>query len=234
MTMNDKTNYRMWLAIAAAILAVSAGVIFWYMNPFDSQTISAEEAIKQGCQKVELSGSFDALMVITNRIDGVQAGDSSVTTLRVDGEDYHGVYTFDGESDSGEYMRVDGESYWRDPLGDWTISQAPFAPSFFPQCENLTAFKELGEGETQAGAETDRYSAAEEAYTTTGFGDDGTAEYMKIHEYWIDDDGEIVQHKNELSIKGTVGGVEQIWTSETLYTFTGFNEPNEIMAPKAK
>ena len=39
-----------------------------------------------------------------------------------------------------------------------TLNQ--YATSFFPQCEDLTAFKELGGGRTQDGADASKYSAA--------------------------------------------------------------------------
>ena len=117
-----------------------------------NQRVDAAVAVKGACDKIELSGSYDALLIVQERINGVLQEEQLLFNINVSGDDYYAQIASTSDSSTGELVRVDGVSYLKDAGSDeWVQAEADFA-DMFPACTKLGTISDLGEADIQDGA----------------------------------------------------------------------------------
>ena len=226
------TRLRTIIAVGAFMLAGVVGLALWFGVSVADRSPNAQAAVKAGCDKVELAGSFDAQSVVTTRKDGEIEGKTRLLALRYSGNDYHGIETVVGEEGiRTEFIRLDGVSYWKSKGEGWIIFPEGAFGDFFPACDKLQSISALGEDSLDDGTKANRFSAKDEPLTSH-LTTDSTQVHSNRFEYWVGDDGGFVRHKREIILEATQNGVTERWVTEMLYTFSGFGDPNVITPPE--
>ena len=206
--------------------------------------VSAQEAVANACNQLELPGSYDADLIVNISEQGIFEADGYVehrsehemsyelyANLRVDGKDYHGIWTDGSYPDAPPYemLSLDGVVYEKEGP-EWSVYEHETGePSgLIPKCADMTDFIDLGKEEVGEVTAT-RYAAAPLLLRKPMVKEE-------LHEFWLDGDNVLVQYR--ITHKGqslvTQQG-ERIYEGEitnvSLYVFSGFGEANEISAP---
>ena len=219
--------------MVAVVVAVGTGVGLWLIGPLGDAPVDAAAAVEAGCEKVELSGSYDAFITVTYRGGGVDLAPTSLYEVRVNGDDYHMTAGFEGEEETVKFVRVDGASYEHNPQGEWVRMDDSGLSDLLPACGKLINITNQGKATLADGSKTTRYSA-ERPQQAGVHTDDYSETARHLFDYWIDDNGQFVQHKREIIVDTTIEGESSRMVVEHLYTFSGFGEENVITAPMVK
>ena len=189
--------------------------------------VNAKEAVMTACERIHDSESYD-MTVHTIGVGDVPEPAELMEDMQVSGEDYYVISkTPNGES-IGEYLRVEGVAYHRQPEAGWEIDEDGGGRGF-PACDDLIRFKHLGEATTRAGTVAEHYSARPDWVTVARAmaHADGVA-FERDFEYWVDEKGDLLQYKQTTYAQDPGGGEEVEFTVTSWWTFSGLGEPNEM------
>ena len=229
-------RYRTMIVASAVALVAISGLIYWMLGSPESQRVDAAVAVKGACDKIELSGAYDAFLIVQERINGALQDEQLLFNINVSGDDYYAQIASTADSSTGELMRVAGVNYLKDAgIEEWVVVESDFA-DIFPACTKLGTISDLGETDIQDEVKADHYFATSTpTFLSTGReGDEEFAKHEELYEFWVSTDGQLVQHKREVISTETVNGEELRISLEHLFTFSGFGEPNAITAPIVK
>ncbi len=156
---------------------------------------------------------------------------SMVAEMRVSGQNYHLVATFD-DGAVGEVIRIDETVYIRDGTEPWEMesrrSDIPFPLSRDAICPDLTNYTELGQEVLDDGTRVRRFAASTAARAVDG-GRVSSAPTTEDWELWIDPTGRLVQATTSSTLLPTEGDPRV--RHGQVVEFSGIGEANVITAP---
>ena len=147
-------NREFWLkrlaVVAAIVLTAIGGVGLWNSVSDDSSTTAAA-AVKEACNKIELSGSYDAAVVGRTRENGVVIEGPDLYVMEFNGDDLHSIAQVKTGTGPREWKVVDREYYFRNSKGWFLNVGLEFTP-IIPNCSKLSNMEDQGEETSDDGA----------------------------------------------------------------------------------
>ena len=247
------SNVKMDGGLVILILALSgvaiAGALWWVLVR-STQQVSAQEIVRSACDDMEQVTSYDATAKMTGTQDGVAWGDTLTVSVSVSGDDYHLTITAVSDRATSEYIRVGGVSYTRQSVygPEWQVSDVPFGDidtvslglGDNPICPEVRGFRDVGEEEVNGKDVihyTDKAEGSAVGQPDSGPFDDVDESFRgiletKTNNFWIDGDGQIVQHEQNANyLYHLEGQGRQESTTRSVTVFSGIGEANTITVP---
>ena len=242
------TRGRILFALLAAIAVVMAGIV-WGLTSEEGPSASAQAVVRNACDQVEGSGSFDIRATVTAPTWGHDPTGTGEETwelnVRVSGEDFHMTATMNANA-TLEVIGLDGVTYGREPGGEWKtqdIIQLPYVHSLlgFNKSEGSVICPELGPvarvREGMLGSVPTRRFRLTEATSLGPFANVDVASSSnsgykvdQTWDFWVDPSGQLVQTK-VVMVGPTVDDQSEPSRAEFLSVISGVGEPNVIVAP---
>lgn len=225
-------NREFWLkrlaVVAAIVLTAIGGVGLWNSVSDDSSTTAAA-AVKEACNKIELSGSYDAAVVGRTRENGVVIEGPDLYVMEFNGDDLHSIAQVKTGTGPREWKVVDREYYFRNSKGWFLNVGLEFTP-IIPNCSKLSNMEDQGEETSDDGAKSDRYTGMYAPVPMSSL--EGNATLTVFFDYWISEDGGLVRHKRENVVEYTIDGEPIRWSQEFIFVLSGLGEENAITVPE--
>ena len=205
---------------------------------------STQEAVEGACSRMAKVDSYVMHTVIKEAVDGALRNDTITKKASISGEDYHSSYTLESTGATDEAIRVGGVGYYRttpgnigwqviNPLADTTAHLSALGDS--PICPDLSKVTWDSE-EDLNGVKVQHYVSGdisgEEANKLEDVAGDFRGEKQATrHDYWVDSEGQLVQHRMEAHTLAHYDSGRHIYTATVLSTFSEVGEPIVITAP---
>ena len=243
-------NIKIAAALTFGIVVLAVGALLFWPDLDDEPAASAQEVVESACDSMEKVESYDMATTIKVTGDGAleltgtfkaevsgpdfryentYSDGYSNRAISVGGKDYvryvrankDGIFTTKGWEVFEEGVR-DVES-WLSDLGDTPI------------CPDLSNVTFAGE-EDLDGVKTSRYVSGDWDYSQKdAYFNDKTFEgviFLYVHEYWVDSNGQLLQHRLEQNSVSQGHGTERRVTNRISTTrFLDVGEANTITAP---
>ena len=233
------------------VLLAWAGIMLWISLRSESvPAAGAQEVVENACDSMEKVESYDMAATIKGTADG-EFDFTGTFKAEVSGQDFrYENQRSDGSSNMA--IRVGGKDYVRytrvgeDGIANtkaWELSahEIRHAESWLtalgdsPICPDVSEVTFISE-EQLAGVKVSRYVSGDfdgdlkdSYFNDKGF--EGVV-YFHAHEYWVDADGQLVQHRLEQNSVSQGYGAERRVTNLVAVTkFLNVGEPNTITAP---
>ena len=205
---------------------------------------SAQEVVESACDHMEGVDSYDFMASVKAEQDGVPFPDALTVEASVSGKDYQISFT-GGDGSTSEGIWVGNKGYTRSTAGGnvWEVSAAPLENIVSqlsqlgdsPVCPDLSNVSLKGEDELD-GVKVTVYTSGDTAGVEKDALDDVDSSFQglkhaSIHEYWVDGNGLLVQHREDRYTLSQYNGGRTILRYVTLATFLDVGEPNVITAP---
>ena len=212
---------------------------------------SRPEAADRPCAGMDGLDNYDEVSTGTFEMNGNPDTLGIKRDMRVSGDGYHEVRTFNVDDGEGrtEFMRVAGVVYFSASAyngrlkQEWqVIESAPvgipsplLALGETPMCPDVRNLRFRGDEELDGVITTvyesgDSSGVEREAIEKLGSSFEGERRAIK-DTFWVDGDGLLIQHEVETYYLYSRNGVRQTGEDYTLTKFSGIGEPNTITAP---
>ncbi len=233
------------LVLGVALIAL-VGVGVWQTGSQDTPA-SAQEVMARACTEMAKTDQFDYSAHSEGTEDGVPYSYTIEEKGSVSGKDLHVTYSANDEQ-INEFIRIGSDLYLRTESDSaWTVRNVDAAVSAYdhlglgdtPICPDLTNVTRKGE-EDLNGVKTTRYVSGDidgsEKETLQADGDFRGHKYIYFHEFWIDTNGLLVQHRMHFLLlsqrdQDTGETSRNISEGSRLSRFIGIGEANTITAP---
>ena len=226
------------------IVAIGMVALFVWLDNRNTPPVSAQETVQRVCGDMDNIDSYDFIASVKAEQDGVVFPDTMTFKASVSGKDYQMSYTV-GSDNSSEFIKVGDMGYTRSSVDGniWEVSKSDLqdiAPQLSalgdsPVCPEITNVLWKGEEELDGVKVTVYTSGDTSGVEKTALNDvDGSFQGLKHasnHEYWVDGNGLLVQHREERHTLSQHDGNRTVLHFFTLATFSGVGEPNTITAP---
>ena len=218
----------------------------------DQPEPSAQEDVERACADMAGLDSYDSVAITEGEDNGEPAFLGWKTEARVSGDDFHRIQTFDVEEGEGlvERIRVGDVTYYREaaydrrPEYDWRVMDSdpsggilsPLAElGSTPMCPDVRNLRLKGNEELDGVMTTvyqygDIYDVEKDALQSLDISFEGVRSAIK-HEYWVGEDGLLVQHEMDNYVVAVYDGDRYTIRSFSQTKFSGIGEPNTITAP---
>ena len=222
----------------AAIIAVIV-VVAVVRAPMPTLEREAIAATTKTCDAMQ-THSFDMAVTLTVTT-GKGIASSVDIQYRVNGADFHAIFTPENNAETSEQIVKNGMIYSRDGSGLWH-SEAWDVPgfSFDWLCESYdTNYEYVGETTLDNGASVKHYAEPRAVSGSSPATAPGPSA-ITSNEIWIDPNGYVIQGAIEetVALASSASSVERVSGSSTgnqvstwSYTVSGYGEPNVITAP---
>lgn len=242
----------MALSLSIALLALACLTLWMSLRSEGPSAASAQEVVENACASMEKSQSYDMSATLKGSGDGEPWPVTFTFKAQISGNDYQSsLRATDGTGE--DIVRIGDTDYEKSLNSDgyggitsrgWQISDSKIrdvdswlgALGDSPVCPDVSGVLYLGE-EHLDGVKVSHYASGD----TDGLQKkeldeiDSAYEGLKIveaHEYWVNTDGQLVQHRLELHSLSQGHGTERRTLSSFMVTkFLNVGEPNTITAP---
>ena len=240
---------RTALVFVLGIVVLAGGALFFWPDLDDEPPASAQVVVESACESLEKARSYDMSATLKGSGNGVP-WPAFTFKAQVSGSDYQSsLRATDGSGE--DIIRIGDTDYERSLITDgsggvidegWQISNTKLrdvdswlgALGDSPICPDVSDVLYLGE-EQLDGVKVSHYASGDvdgsqkkalDALESTYEG------HVEVHEYWVNVDGQLVQHRLEIHSLSQGPGVERRVTSAIGFTkFLNVGEPNVITAP---
>ena len=244
-------NIKIAAALTLGIVVLAGGALLFWPDLDDEPPASAQEVVESACESLEKARSYDMSATLKGSGNGVP-WPAFTFKAQVSGSDYQSsLRATDGSGE--DIIRIGDTDYDRSLITDgsggiidegWRTSDTKLrdvdswlgALGDSPACPDLSNVLYLGD-EQLDGVKVSHYASGDTDGSQKKALDalDSTYEGLKIveaHEYWVNVDGHLVQHRLGLHSLSQGSGFERRNLSSIMLTkFLDIGEPNVITAP---
>ena len=242
---------RTALVFVLGIVVLAGGALFFWPDLDDEPPASAQVVVESACESLEKARSYDMSATLKGSGDGVP-WPAFTFKAQVSGSDYQSsLRATDGSGE--DIVRIGDTDYQRSIITDgsggviekgWQVSDTKLrdvdswlsALGDSPVCPDLSDVLYLGDEQID-GVKVTHYASGDTDGSQKKALDalDSAFEGMKdveAHEYWVNVDGQLVQHRLGLHSLSQGGGTDRRTLSAIAVTkFLDVGEPNVITAP---
>ena len=237
------------LPVILAVVALASLTLWMLLRSEGQPAASAQVVVESACESLEKARSYDMSATLKGSGDGVP-WPAFTFKAQVSGSDYQSsLRATDGSGE--DIIRIGDTDYERSLITDgsggvidegWQISNTKLrdvdswlgALGASPICPDVSDVLYVDE-EQLDGVKVSHYASGDvdgsqkkalDALENTYEG------HVEVHEYWVNVDGQLVQHRLEIHSLSQGPGVERRVTSAIGITkFLNVGEPNVITAP---
>ena len=247
-----RARAKIALPVILAVVALASLTLWTLLRSEGQPAASAQEVVESACDDLEKARSYDMSATLKGSGDGVPWPITFTFKAQVSGHDYQSsLRATDGSGE--DIVRIGDTDYQRSIITDgsggviekgWQVSDTKLrdvdswlsALGDSPVCPDLSDVLYLGDEQID-GVKVTHYASGDTDGSQKKALDalDSAFEGMKdveAHEYWVNVDGQLVQHRLEIHSLSQGPGVERRVTSAIGITkFLNVGEPNVITAP---